>query len=75
VLLVELCQDCIPRQAVDEVTRRLAALERVVIIVETVTAAQVWRSHLPEAVFLTTPFELSELFDALSSVDAPVACT
>jgi hypothetical protein len=71
VLLVELCQDCIPRDAVEEVIRRLAAIQRVVVIVETVTAALVWRSHLPDAVFLTTPFELCELFEALASVDMP----
>ncbi|MBV9355316.1 MAG: hypothetical protein JO023_07290 [Chloroflexi bacterium] len=72
ILLVELCQDCIHPHAVSEVSRRLAALERVVLIVETVAAAQVWRSYLPEALFLNTPFELCELFEALSAVDAPL---
>jgi hypothetical protein len=71
VLLVELCQDRVPRDAVEEVIRRLAAIPRVVVIVETVTAALVWRSHLPDALFLTTPFELSELFEALAAVAVP----
>jgi hypothetical protein len=73
VVLVELCQDCIPRDGVEEVIRHLAAIQRVIVIVETVTAALVWRSHLPDAVFLTTPFELCELFAALAAVDAPEA--